>query len=208
MPAFPRHLSLPRTRHAGFTLIELLTVIAVIGILAALTFGMVSGIKERSNLRRAEADLAALSDALERYKTQFGDYPRTGAAANDPLAESPSAADAPGILFNALTGKRGPTVNNITLEGRSFIDLDRFRLQDPSALPLEGKNQQPNAIVDPWNRRYVYAYNPPPGSAAWQNPSYVLYSVGSDGLHQFPPANGFPDFQHASNIDNIYANRN
>ncbi len=59
----------------GFTLIELLVVITIIGILAGLILSAAGYIQKKGARSRAEAEIAALSAALESYKADMGDYP-------------------------------------------------------------------------------------------------------------------------------------
>jgi general secretion pathway protein G len=60
----------------GFTLIELLVVIAIIAILAGLILQTAGYVQRKGATSRAEAEIAALSAALESYKADLGDYPR------------------------------------------------------------------------------------------------------------------------------------
>lgn len=195
----------------GFTLIELLTVIGVIAILAAITLGVTRGVNERAAIGQARAELAVLSQALEAYKRQYGDYPQTGAAANVPNAASAADNDGPGILFNALVGKRGPLATLNAIDARNFIELSRFTLQSnvAAALPTSGDfTQRANAFVDPWGRRYLYYYKTGVASA-WTQPGYVLLSVGPDGLAGITVANTgiVTESNAAQAADNLYANR-
>ncbi len=70
----------------GFTLIELLVVIAIIAILAGLILNTAGYIQKKGAMSRATAEIAALENALEQYKTDNGDYPggtnQPGAANN------------------------------------------------------------------------------------------------------------------------------
>ena len=59
----------------GFTLLELLVVIAIIAILAGLILSTAGFIQKKGAMSRAEAEIAALSAALESYKADNGDYP-------------------------------------------------------------------------------------------------------------------------------------
>ena len=54
----------------AFTLVELLTVIAIIGILAAITMGIYGAVKRKGGEFRLKAELAAIELALEAYKAQ------------------------------------------------------------------------------------------------------------------------------------------
>ena len=64
------------TFHApAFTLIELLTVISIIGVLAALLFPVLKGVKRQQFIRNAQAEMAQLETAIERYKAAYGFYP-------------------------------------------------------------------------------------------------------------------------------------
>ena len=61
----------------GFTLIELLMVIAIILVLAGITFGVSRGVYNAQARAGAKADLAAIAQGLEQFKSVFGDYPIT-----------------------------------------------------------------------------------------------------------------------------------
>ena len=63
-------------RQHGFTLIELLVVITVIAILAGLVLQGAGYAQKKAARSRAEAEIAALSAALENYKSDIGDYPK------------------------------------------------------------------------------------------------------------------------------------
>jgi prepilin-type N-terminal cleavage/methylation domain-containing protein len=59
----------------AFTLIELLVVIAVIAILASMIFPVTGAMKKRATRVRAQAELAQVEAAIERYKAKHGFYP-------------------------------------------------------------------------------------------------------------------------------------
>ncbi len=69
---------------SAFTLIELLVVIAIIGILASMILATAGYVQEKAARSRAEAEIAALSAALESYKVDNGDYPLGTNAVNAP----------------------------------------------------------------------------------------------------------------------------
>jgi prepilin-type N-terminal cleavage/methylation domain-containing protein len=72
-PAFSQ--TRPQPRRAAFTLIELLTVMAVIGILAALIFPVTRGVKKKRLLAVAQSELKQVETAIEDYKARLGFYP-------------------------------------------------------------------------------------------------------------------------------------
>src|SRR5882762_4816809 len=63
-------------RKNAFTIIELLVVIAIIIILAGLILSTVGYVQKKGKRSRAEAEIAAMSAALENYKADNGVYPR------------------------------------------------------------------------------------------------------------------------------------
>ena len=62
----------------GFTLVEMLTVIAIIGILAALMSGAMVAVRARVQKAAISAEIKQLEMALEAYKTTYGEYPPDG----------------------------------------------------------------------------------------------------------------------------------
>src|SRR5437660_5892716 len=116
-----RHLILPSSlgtrassfRAAGafaFTIIELLVVISIIIILAGLILSTVGYVQKKGARSRAEAEIAAMSAALENYKADNGIYPRdTAGSTTDNLdarkSGNPSIyAAASQFLFTQLSG--------------------------------------------------------------------------------------------------------
>ncbi len=74
-----RHTSIAtRPVQRGFTLVELLMVIAILGVLAGLAvFGVNAG--RRAIMRQAIAmEVSQLNQAVEAYKTKYGEYPPDG----------------------------------------------------------------------------------------------------------------------------------
>lgn len=63
----------------AFTLVEMLAVLAIIGILAAITMGIYGSVKGKAVESRLEAELARIELALQQYKSKNGQFPYSGA---------------------------------------------------------------------------------------------------------------------------------
>ena len=206
-----RPQNIRRGRSRAFTLIELLVVIAIIGILAAITFGVVTGVRGRAAISLAKGELSVLSQSLENYKRQYGDYPQAGGTSNNPEpGGSLTLGDAPCILFNALSGKLGPKLTPIN--GRSLLDISKFSTESiaESDMPALGnKVLAANALVDPWGRRYLYYYREL--AQPWtENANYILLSAGPDGemgIEVNPTTGVLTISNEGVAADNIYANQ-
>jgi len=122
---------------SGFTLIELLVVIAVIAILAGLVLSTAGFIQKKGAMARAQAEIEALSTALESYKVEYGDYPQTN---------SYTGSNGSQLLYNALV------LSNASLNplGKVFFE--------PSKGMLKSSNfsDTANYFVDPFGSPYQY----------------------------------------------------
>jgi prepilin-type N-terminal cleavage/methylation domain-containing protein len=135
-------LSALRSPLPGFTLIELLVVIAIIAILAGLVLQTAGFVQRKGATSRAEAEVAALSAALESYKADMGDYPlgtnNAGAANFNLLTNLMPTAAGTKVYFEVnkgmtnsagfLTDPFGTTYGyqyygNATRSGTNFFDL-------------------------------------------------------------------------------------
>src|SRR5256886_15730610 len=95
------------TIRRAFTLIELLVVISIIIILAGLILSTVGYVQKKGARSRAEAEIAAISAALESYKADNGIYPTSAntTALDARTALNPSAYQLASFdLYSALTG--------------------------------------------------------------------------------------------------------
>ena len=100
-------------RQHGFTLIELLVVITVIAILAGLVLQGAGYAQKKAARSRAEAEIAALSAALENYKSDNGDYPegtngspdtKTSTGTNNAFLRAALAPDSRKVYFEFSKG--------------------------------------------------------------------------------------------------------
>src|SRR5215216_6319 len=142
---------------AAFTLLEVLVTVTIVIALCAIALRGTHHAGQTSRATRARAELAVLAVALEEYRRVCGDYPRT----NDPAR-----------FLQSLIGLRGPRDEITGL--RSFIEVSRFTFDRPA----DPFSDATTTVVDPWGQSYQYRYKT---QTPWDNPNYLLYSVGSDG---------------------------
>jgi prepilin-type N-terminal cleavage/methylation domain-containing protein len=163
----------------GFTIVEILAVMAVLAILAAIVLRVQDGVSERARRSQAEAELVLLSQVLESYKSQWGDYPwvTSGRAGED-------------VLWNALSGLSLPDGATVQLANRrswlqelvglQFADSTGNLLDElPNEAQLSGADV---VIVDPWNQPYQYHYRSSElATDPWEKTGFVLLSLGPSG---------------------------
>lgn len=180
------HLFLSRR---AFTLVELLVVIAIIGILAALTFGALGGIAEKNQINRTRADLTMLKVGLERYRVDFGDYPRVGGSGGTEAASEQ--------LLLSLAGYANPNGELLDPEEvkSAYINLADLNLSFATVEAREAFLASPSAagldgiyIRDSWDAPVLYFYDRIASTSTWRNPSFILYSHGPDGVSAPPEA--------------------
>lgn len=192
-PLRPRS-SVLRARSSAFTLLELLAVIAIIAVLTSIVIRVGRRASEAGKVARAKAELAALSAALEGYRRQYGDYPRTTDNAT---------------LVQSLIGKLGPTGSALNPAGRVQFEVAKFTVASPSTpdAAVDPFSNASGQLLDPWGEAYRYVYKVP--ASGWTNPSFVLYSLGPDGAESATLlSGGFIDVAASANADNVIANRN
>lgn len=92
----------------GFTLIELLTVIAIIGILAAILFPVVGKVRESAAKTAGKAQFSQWAQAFDLFRQEYGYYPAFGTANESDFLvnETTDPADYDGDRFyETLTGR-------------------------------------------------------------------------------------------------------
>src|SRR5438874_5927559 len=137
------------TIRRAFTLIELLVVISIIIILAGLILSTVGYVQKKGARSRAEAEIAAMSAALESYKADNGLYPTDPSKTEniDPTtAPTPVAASL--YLYEQLSGD---TDHNRVVEGKSYFSYK------PNQLSPTDQNQNVAFIRDPFGNSYGYS---------------------------------------------------
>lgn len=212
-----------RTTNSGFTLIELLMVIAVIMVLAGITFGISRGVQNAQARAQAKAELAVIAQALESYKSKFGDYPWVG---NSDVAVDLNRRNAShGLMktlvgWQAVDGTQDGGTNSLGQKfthGKSVLDVSKLSLsQDWPTSATEASPSGTTYFTDPWGNAYVYIYKDPSShtlgtsGGPWERFGYILFSLGPDGKASstgLEEASGeMSNFRDQDdNIDNIYA---
>jgi type II secretory pathway pseudopilin PulG len=172
----------------AFTIIELLVVITIIVILAGLILSTIGYVQKKGARARAEAEIAAMSAALESYKADNGIYPTdsntTALKANtmgDPTQSTYQNASL--SLYKAISGDADNDSNRIA-ESKSY-----FSFKPNQLYPLT-QNQAVTFIRDPFGNSYGYSTvkSSNPNGRDGYNPTYDLWST--NGLVANPPTSG------------------
>jgi prepilin-type N-terminal cleavage/methylation domain-containing protein len=93
----------------GFSLIELLSVLAVLGILAAIAVPTFSGAQLSAKKAKARTQFGQWGVAFENFKLEYGTYPQFAAAANSKMVNPPGTSTAvtgTHLFHDILAGKR------------------------------------------------------------------------------------------------------
>ncbi len=116
---------------SAFTLIELLTVIAVMGVLAALLLPVVGGIARTKYRNIATAEMNQIENALEDFKAKYGVYPPSNANPTGTYAQPQTNADFPQLYYE---------LSGVTNNGTVYKTLD-------GAAQIQNNNTPPNTDV-------------------------------------------------------------
>lgn len=115
-----------RDRRPGFTLIELLTVIAIIGLLAAVLFPAVSGLRRRATRATSQAAFSQMANGILQYKQTYGFYPDISTSPGSYSTSTDSAHllnGNPAYCSNLVRALSGKQVNGTAL---SLAERNRF----------------------------------------------------------------------------------
>jgi prepilin-type N-terminal cleavage/methylation domain-containing protein len=195
-----------RIRRQGFTLIEVLVVVGIIVLLAAIILPAIKQAQLHASRASTAADLLVISEALEAYKADFGDYPRLdhkdhpglprvigapllcwalvapGPAISQPLAtqgglSSPGdGADGPGFRLRGTTGP---------VKG-PYLPPDRFLI---GTIDWVGVVHQPGLVTA--NALQTANFDNAEDVLADRNNSPILYFAATRGAAATSSPNGF-----------------
>ena len=164
---------------AAFTLIELLIVMAIIIVLAGLILATSGYVQTKGKRSRTEAEIAAMSAALESYKADNGVYPSdaTTTEAFNPTSTAPAVyAAASQFLYKELSGDRD--LDRVTDSGAKSY----FPFKPNSLSPAPPSSAAVEAIRDPFGNSYGYSTMKAANlaSSGGYNPTFDLWSI-ADG---------------------------
>jgi prepilin-type N-terminal cleavage/methylation domain-containing protein len=169
----------------GFTLVELLIVMAIILVLAGLILATSSYVQKKGRRSRAEAEIAAMSAALENYKADNGVYPsNTATTGLNPIDSAADYRTASSYLYSTLTGDddADPTTPAPAAAKNYFGGALKPNMLGP--IP-----SGPNTYLrDPFGNSYGYstAKAANPAGTSGFNPTFDLWSIadGAQGPDQ------------------------
>ena len=172
-------------RCRGFTLIELLIVMAIIGILIGITFSGATYIYSAQQEKKASADIEALKLALEEFKTEHGDYPRTNDLEGDAETLPPLTGERLFLALSSYVDKHGEPYGNKEDRPKTFIKSDVFSFGEKDGEKIKevtldlsdsGDDAPECFVVDPWGNPYVYDYP----RRDERKLGFLLFSKGED----------------------------
>jgi prepilin-type N-terminal cleavage/methylation domain-containing protein len=204
----------------GFTLIELLVVIVIIGILATLTIGASTAIREKSKRSRTTTEVAAFDVALENFKIDNGDYPDvssskglflTGKMYNkNPegyVGDAATVHEGTREVHGRVTGGSGARFFFACLTGRAkFSDYTQTAYPqylevkpNQVASPREGENYFKDVYGNPYGYYYDATSQTSLGSSENQKSLFNIvqpdvWSTGGQSIHDPDPS---PDSSNA-----------
>jgi prepilin-type N-terminal cleavage/methylation domain-containing protein len=171
-------------RHTrAFTIVELLVVMAIILILAGLVLATSSYVHTKGARSRAEAEIAAMSAALENYKADNGIYPVDNSVDARVMGDPKQTVykNASLTLYKALSGD-----NN--LDRQPDVGVTTYMLLKPNQLSPADQTVPVAFLKDPFGNSYGYSTIYQTDPAKGYNPTFDLWTTSNLTTNP-PPTN-------------------
>jgi prepilin-type N-terminal cleavage/methylation domain-containing protein len=182
----------PLARRPGFTLVELLVVIAVVGILASITFGLFKAANNGRNKSKSRGDIQAISMACQSYRKAYGDFP--GCASGTDVRYRRDLLDQ--LLGRRLIRVTTPGATPVLLDYdssslpagsagrqmRSFLSYEEITTNNNAQITANdwrgGATAACSEFVDAWGNPYDYRYRVLTSAkfADWKSPNFLVVS--------------------------------
>ena len=176
-----------KSRYNAFTLIELILVVGIIVVLGALVLSTVGYARKKGARARAETEIAAMSAALENYKSDNAVYPtNTDTNGLDPTTGNvANYKTSSRYLYGELSGDRD-------FNGTPDTGARPYMTFKPTSLLRDDMSNPPSstnpvtALTDPFSNSYGYSTMKASGAANGYNPTFDLWSIadGAAGTDQ------------------------
>jgi prepilin-type N-terminal cleavage/methylation domain-containing protein len=155
-------------RTEGFTIVEVLVAMAIILVLAGLILATSSYVSNQGARSRAEVEIAAMSAALENYKTDNGVYPSDITIDARTIGDPAQYQTASATLFKNLSG-------DLNGDGQSDLGVTSYMAFKPNQT---GGTTALFFVKDPFGNSYGYSTIFQTDSTKGYNPGFDLWSTG------------------------------
>ena len=187
-------LSAPRRSGAAFTLVELLTVIAIIGILAAMLMPVFSIAVTKAKVMRAKTEIQGIATAVEGYESAYGRFPTTnqvsgtatfgGSVLASAGFSTPSTLDNSQVVsilmdFTSYPGSGASTVNFSHVKNPQQTKFLNAKMSGDTSSPGVGTDL---IYRDPWGNPYVISMDLTFNDLC-EDAFYKLSGISSGGIN-------------------------
>jgi type II secretory pathway pseudopilin PulG len=156
----------------GYTIVELLIVMTIILVLVGLILATSGYVHNKGARSRAEAEIAAMSAALENYKADNGVYPLDASVDAKTESDPANYKNASLTLYKAISGD----ANNDANRSAELISYMSFK---PNQLAPTDTSQKVDFIKDPFGNSYGYSTIYQTDPAKGYNPTFDLWSTAN-----------------------------
>jgi len=204
LSAFPQKLmKKPANRQSirrGFTLIELLVVISIIAILAAMLLPVISKVKLRALIQRAQNEMNDVKTAISHYESSYSTFPVSRGVMNSAAAVPPGDDFTYGTsgLTQTVKSASGGTYSLLAMSGNNpgtyqtnnaevmavLLDIEAY----PNGNPTINKNHVKNPQRSPFLNAKNVSDNTSGGVGLdgvyrdpWGDPYFITLDLNSDG---------------------------